>query len=106
MSGFPGKDETCKRYRNPDPCRKRRTDISGWVFLPRMRDIISDRLALVTESGMVRSQIEEHQLSPSQAWHRLFAIHCANRNWARLLLGPSRDSARLVALRVLKRVPF
>jgi hypothetical protein len=50
MSGVPGNAFTCKRYRYPKACTKRRTAISGAVSFDLTLDMIQERRALLTES--------------------------------------------------------
>lgn len=50
ISGRPGRPATCSRYRKPCRCSARRSASSGWVFRPRIPDIIRDRVALSTIS--------------------------------------------------------
>jgi len=89
-SGFPGSDGTWSRYRNPAECKYRRTRSSGFVSSPRIRDITSERFALLRKSGMVQRQVKwvcdgpegngDH-LSYYHLWHP--AIHCANQSQAK-----------------------
>lgn len=52
MSGLPGNRPSCRRKRNPDAWRARRTSSSGLVFCPLMPAIIRDRVVLSTMSVM------------------------------------------------------
>ena len=52
ISGRLGKFATCNRYRKPCRCSARRSASSGWVFRPRIPDIIRDRVALSTISAI------------------------------------------------------
>jgi hypothetical protein len=49
-SGEPGSRLSCNRKRRPFACRNLRTSISGFVSLPRMRDISSLRRFAVSRS--------------------------------------------------------
>lgn len=44
-SGLPGSPAPCNRYRSPSRWRTLRSASSGWVSLPLMRDILSERSA-------------------------------------------------------------
>lgn len=50
ISGEPASCLTCRRYLKPWACSNLRTFISGWVSLPRMRDIMRERTSLLTMS--------------------------------------------------------
>ncbi len=68
ISGRPGKLATCNRYRKPFRCSARRSVSSGWVFRPRIPDIIRDRVSLFTISAI---QPLPWRLSSSWSIYRL-----------------------------------
>jgi hypothetical protein len=62
-SGVPGKSRRWRRNRYPRACVSRRTTSSGFVSLPRMRDIAADRCTFVITS-MSRHTPTQYGRSP------------------------------------------
>ena len=56
ISGLPGRSFRCNLKRYPFLCNIERIASSGFVLLPRIRDIISERLALVRISTIKSGQ--------------------------------------------------
>ena len=72
ISGCPGRFLLCNRYRYPIPCASRRTAISGFVSVDRMRPMRTLRSNLVRVSMLLRFVL------------CFFSLHVWNCSWFHL----------------------
>lgn len=78
MSGLPGRFLACNRNLTPNRCSALRSARSGAVFVPRMRDIRSERASGLKVSVMRRACYWYAQLQRAASRHEL--LLCRDRD--------------------------